>query len=1079
MIITESTPLLILQMGDLLQIQFETEGDDASDSSHNIVGLCTVDSESNTISEYELTDERIVRTDEGLELTLGSDVQVDHVKFKTDTTLFAKQVIHIPYSVMKCAAKMCSMLEKHIDQVVHHVSAQRVILKSISNMKFNVNVDFDAYRNAINQLIDVLNGSEVSDANFVAEIRRCMSMSSLTPEDASHYCMRALAQVIDSLILTGDYVNPGDSPDSPENPENAMITAVFPQTDLHHCLRSENCLNEEDLLGFRTFNVPTDKEYSPLHFHVAGVEYDARTPFQNKMLRFEELGSRDISDCSEGAGEGVGEEVGEEGTFYDSFPMPDESGNLNGDEVGNFISMVSDGSIGHMPSRQANVDTGNPWRNQIPELLRVDMGDFRGVAEGRSPGVNGEHITWTIVNAPRRVTVTGVTGARVNGGERNGVQRHGWTTGEWGDGGLYGDAEKVGTQGTRVRFHPGLPDQHRDILWTFDGTFPPKLLVAKYGEAHVMRNYNFLPVQPHKNRGFGIHTISTHEHNGPSASVSDGFAQSFFFPGEYYDYLFPMTVAGHTTVNTLSQVDKCAAPHDVKGKDNVKIPGDWKEIMSTHWFHDHMLDYTAQNVYKGNAAMMNYYSAIDRGNEEIDDGVNLRLPSGTGLAWGNRDYDVNLVIADKAWDNEGQLWFNPFNKDGFLGDRMTVNWCVDPYFDVRTRRYRFRILNAGVSRFMKYAIVHKRNDALGVFKGKADEHGMIHDSFDPVPFWLIGNDGNLMMHSIRFDGTNGTTAGILPVLAIAERFDIVVDFSKYAVGDRLYMVNVLEHKHGKRPNKEIDLASVLNCEYELNGEGRMDPCVRPFLEFRVHAYEGTDKSVDPSVYEVNRQYMIPIEPVRKDDIRNAVRRHFKFVQVNGDDWAIQTDGGEKFKMDPRRCSAAAEKNSIEIWELENGASTWAHNVHIHFTEGKVLLRDNQLPPIWEQFARKDVYRIGGKVDSSEKIVIALQFRDIPAGTYMMHCHNTQHEDHAMLLRWDIQEGSCVGSLPCPLPSWDGVKFMETKVLPTYRSGLSNDNIFNFNPFRLVDRLEEIDDMLPENKEELGQHFVNGLGKSLV
>jgi hypothetical protein len=31
--------------------------------------------------------------------------------------------------------------------------------------------------------------------------------------------------------------------------------------------------------------------------------------------------------------------------------------------------------------------------------------------------------------------------------------------------------------------------------------------------------------------------------------------------------------------------------------------------MSTHWFHDHMLDYTAQNVYKGCAAMMNYYSA--------------------------------------------------------------------------------------------------------------------------------------------------------------------------------------------------------------------------------------------------------------------------------------------------------------------------------------------------------------------------------------------------------------------------------------------------------------------------------------
>ena len=34
----------------------------------------------------------------------------------------------------------------------------------------------------------------------------------------------------------------------------------------------------------------------------------------------------------------------------------------------------------------------------------------------------------------------------------------------------------------------------------------------------------------------------------------------------------------------------------------------------------------------------------------INDGVNLRLPSGTAKDWGNLDYDVNLMLADKAWD---------------------------------------------------------------------------------------------------------------------------------------------------------------------------------------------------------------------------------------------------------------------------------------------------------------------------------------------------------------------------------------------------------------------------------------------
>jgi hypothetical protein len=102
---------------------------------------------------------------------------------------------------------------------------------------------------------------------------------------------------------------------------------------------------------------------------------------------------------------------------------------------------------------------------------------------------------------------------------------------------------------------------------------------------------------------------------------------------------------------------------------------------------------------------MNYYSALDRGNEAIDDGVNLRFPSGSTLAWGNRDYDVNLTVADKAWDQAGQLWFNPFNTDGFLGDEMVVNWGYKPYLDVRARSYRFRILNGSVSRYVKIAVV--------------------------------------------------------------------------------------------------------------------------------------------------------------------------------------------------------------------------------------------------------------------------------------------------------------------------------------------------------------------------------------
>src|SRR5882762_8846157 len=131
--------------------------------------------------------------------------------------------------------------------------------------------------------------------------------------------------------------------------------------------------------------------------------------------------------------------------------------------------------------------------------------------------------------------------------------------------------------------------------------------------------------------------------------------------------------------------------------------------MSTHWCHDHMFSSTSQNVYKGNADMFNLYSSLDRGNEADggpDDKLNpnLRLPSGTAKAWGNLEYDVNLMLSDKATDSSGQMLFDIFDFDGFLGDIMTVNLAYRPFMEVEARRYRFRILNASVSRFFKVGL---------------------------------------------------------------------------------------------------------------------------------------------------------------------------------------------------------------------------------------------------------------------------------------------------------------------------------------------------------------------------------------
>src|SRR5438445_889754 len=218
-----------------------------------------------------------------------------------------------------------------------------------------------------------------------------------------------------------------------------------------------------------------------------------------------------------------------------------------------------------------------------------------------------------------------------------------------------------------LRFHPGLPTQNPNSVWTFNGTIPPKLVQGRYGEPILFRHHNQLPADVNQNNGFGRHTISTHEHNGHHGAENDGFTGAYFFPGQFYDYHWPIVLAGHFSVNTAATDPKASMPTD-SGTFRENVPGDWHETMSTHWFHDHMFSFTSQNVYKGNAAMFNIYSGLDRGNELVVDGVNLRLPSGTTNDWGNLDYDVNLMVADKAFDASGQLYFDIFDFDGFLGD---------------------------------------------------------------------------------------------------------------------------------------------------------------------------------------------------------------------------------------------------------------------------------------------------------------------------------------------------------------------------------------------------------------------------
>jgi FtsP/CotA-like multicopper oxidase with cupredoxin domain len=571
-----------------------------------------------------------------------------------------------------------------------------------------------------------------------------------------------------------------------------------------------------------------------------------------------------------------------------------------------------------------------------------------------------------------------------------------------------------------LSFHPNIPAQQPNSVWSFGagglgtrGMLPPPLVKVRYGEPVVMRVYNNTPLDRAQNNGFGRNEVSLHNHNAHNGPASDGANNAYFFPGQFYDYHWGTCLARADTMNLDGLEPRAAGVDDNSACYSIR--GDWRELQSSLWFHDHRFFFTAENVYKGNLGAMNYYGGPDRGNEAIDDGVNLRLPSGKLLPWGNIDFDVNLIISDFALNPEGQLFFDIFDTDGFLGDNLLVNFAYAPYFNVLRRKYRFRILNGCMSRFIKLALVNQ--------------------SGTTVPFQVIANDGNLLVNPVTVDR--------LDPQGSAERFDIVVDFTPFRVGDKLQLINHIEHEDGRGPKEVVSIKDAIRRKSD-------DPAVGAFMEFRIVSevqsvdvpgvtYRDNQAGLDVSRVPPVLSEQIPVvEPVRTRTIefKRSSDQDFTGCFPDCDDreffpWVVRINGEDQHYMNANRASLIVPRpGEVEHWILENGGGGWDHPIHLHFEEGVTISRTKGAFGPTEKLARKDVWRLG----EGGKVKIQVKFSEY-GGAYVMHCHNTVHEDFAMLMRYQVLKDDngtgdpFVAISPTPNPTPDGVEYLTPEILP--------------------------------------------------
>jgi FtsP/CotA-like multicopper oxidase with cupredoxin domain len=410
----------------------------------------------------------------------------------------------------------------------------------------------------------------------------------------------------------------------------------------------------------------------------------------------------------------------------------------------------------------------------------------------------------------------------------------------------------------------------------------------------------------------------------------------FFDSGKWWDYWYPNVRAGFASTHKTGTIRTDAA--NPKG---LWCPGDWKETQSTLWFHDHRMDFTASNVYKGMASFYTLFSK-DINLDTDDETTGLRLPSGK--------YDIPLLFADKVLDQTGQMFFDSFNIEGIIGDQQTVNFKIKPYLMVERRKYRFRFLDGGPSRYIELSLSSTNTKV-------------------PKTMTRIANCGNLLpkaqvVSSIR--------------LGVAERADVIIDFSKYNPGDVIYLENRLEQLNGKGPTGKI-LASSTKTQ---------------LLKFIVST--ATTLPVDNSapLATLQTQVMVPFPDRTKNPIK--IRRKFDFGTSNGA-WVVN---GNFFS--PNLISAYPIEGSQEEWTLTSPGG-WAHPVHIHHEEFQITSRNGKVPTALDDLSRKDVVRIGDAAQGTAgttSITVNMQFRDW-YGDYPMHCHNVVHEDHAMMVRFRI------------------------------------------------------------------------------
>jgi len=481
--------------------------------------------------------------------------------------------------------------------------------------------------------------------------------------------------------------------------------------------------------------------------------------------------------------------------------------------------------------------------------------------------------------------------------------------------------------------------------------------------------------------------LVAHLHGGHNAEESDGYAEAWYLPAA------KNIPSGYARVGSFYK--------EFRSKFQAKWGQSWEpgtavfqylndQRAATLWFHDHTLGMTRLNVYAGPAG----FYLLRGGSADLPTGVLPGPAPALGDPPGTTYYEIPIAIQDRSFNADGSLFFpanraffdgfggpyipdsdiSPIYNSEFFGNTMVVNGRTWPYLEVEPRRYRFRFLNGCNSRFLILKMV---------------KHPLAARPAHPaLPFWQIGTEGGFLPAPVQLDQL---------LMGLAERADVIVDFTGLTVGTEIYLINEGpdEPFGGGEPGDEFETS-------DPHTTGQV-------MKFKVVPLASVDTSVPPA--------QLTLPKFTKLGKPSVTRK----VSLNEEDSAVLKDVGPRAALlgtlnsdgtgKPLEWMAPITEHpalgATEVWEIYNFTAD-AHPIHIHEVQFQVVDRQalvtdaegmtapparlvgDPLPPeTWETGFKDTVIAYPGQVTR-----IKAKF-DLP-GLYVWHCHIVDHEDNEMM-----------------------------------------------------------------------------------